>query len=564
MGCSAHCSPYRLNYYFPKPRGRLNYLRVLCDLILSQIRGFKSRVIVLLSELVQTMGHQNFITSLITAYMVKDAAFASLEKEVACLREEITELKELLRLQRQRRFGKKGEANKSNDEKASATITVATHTRKKKIGRLLDTKNLHRYCIVHDLTESEKVCSCCNKPLHSIGQDVSEQVEIIPAKYSVIEHIRIKYACRSCDKVTMAPKPFAPIPKSIAGASFITDILLNKYQYHLPLYRQSKIMASHNILIPDNTLGNWVMQAGEGLLKVYDALWEIIKAHYLQVDETPVKILEPDKKGYLWTYYAPHVGKGLVVFEISETRSSDVATNRLKNFEGLLQTDAYSGYNSLRKRKGIVGLGCLTHARRKFSEVIKITEDKNGIAAQMLERMKPLYALEAKLRENKYDFRTRKQFRQRIARPILHDIHRWLRRVKNDVPPKSQLGKAIQYTFNQWKYLIGYLRHGEAEIDTNGVENKIREIALGRKNWLFIRHKESGKIHALFYSLILSATLNEINPRVYLHYLLSKIHDIRRGTIDPISLLPDRINIKILAKFAENQIALARKILNAN
>jgi transposase len=518
------------------------------------------------------MGNATILGTLMSAYTFRSVELNQLllkcddlQNKVSSLEEEIAELKELLRLQQQRRFGKKSEASKGNDENKEKAITVSAHTRtRKKPGRLLDTKNLNRYSIVHDLPESDQVCECCKGPLHVIGRDISEQVEVIPAQYTVIEHVRMKYGCRPCQRIKMAPKPFSPIPKAIAGASLITDILVNKYQYHLPLYRQSKIMASNHINIPDNTLGNWTMKVGEGLLTLYEALWEILNASYLQVDETPIKILEPDKKGYLWTYYAPHVGKGMVVFEMSETRSGNIANERLATFNGLLQTDGYKGYDKLRHRKGIVGLGCLSHARRKFNEVVKITGDKKGIAAEMLERMKPLYALEARMREDKRDFRTRKRLRQRIARPITNKIYCWLRTIKNNVPPKSQLGNAIQYTLNQWKYITGYLRHGEAEIDTNKVENKIREIALGRKNWLFMHNEESGKIHALFYSLVLSSVLNEINPRVYLHYVISKIHEIRRGTVKPIDLLPDRIDIIMLQQFAEDQITLAKKLLNSS
>lgn len=285
------------------------------------------------------------------------------------------------------------------------------------------------------------------------------------------------------------------------------------------------------------------------------------KKGYLQVDETPVKVLKPEKKGYLWSYYAPLLG--LVVFELSLTRSGTVAEERLKDFKGLLQTDGYSGYSGLRKREDIVGLGCLTHARRKFSEVFKITKNSKGIAAQAIERLKPVYALEEKMRILKFSFHTRKRLRQKIAWPILKEFRRWLKKCLPEVPPKSKLATAINYTLNQWPYIIRYLRHGMAEIDTNWVENEIRNIALGKKNWLFIGNKDTGKAHALFYSLILSAILNDLNPRVYIHYLVTKIHDIRRGLIEAGSLLPHVIDKKVLQAFSEKIISEGKKILNA-
>lgn len=511
--------------------------------------------------------------NLLQAYALRSIEVCQLHERLSSLEGEIARLKEMIKAQQDALFGKKSEASKSKpDEESSGedtpennshagTTTVAAHTRKTRGSRTLDTKSLPKYTVIHDLLQEQKECACCGKPLHLIGQEKSEQLELIPSRYCIIEHLRMKYGCRPCDSIVMAPKPPAPLPKAIAGPSVLTDVILNKYQYHLPLYRQSKIMKSYGLTISDKTLSNWVMDSGEGLLQMHDALWVILKNRYLQVDETPVKVLETDKKGYVWAYFAPNVGKGLVAFEFSEDRLGSVASTRLKTFNGLLQTDGYSGYKALRNREGIVGFGCLSHARRKFSEVVKVSKSKTGIAQEMIDRMKPLYTLEARMRDASLNHRTRKRLRQKIARPILKDIHAWLRAVKPQVLPKSKLGKAIQYTLNQWPYLIAYLNHGMAEIDTNYVENKIREIALGKKNWLFFGNKDCGKIHALFYSLIISAIINELNPRVYIHYLLTKIHDIRRGTIDPITLLPDRIDCDALEQFALGQIEFGQKMM---
>jgi transposase len=517
--------------------------------------------------------------NLLKAYALRSIEVCQLHERLSSLEGEIARLKEMIKAQQDALFGKKSEASKSinppqegqeaglscddttGNKTHAGTTTVAAHTRKTRGSRTLDSKSLPKYTEIHDLSQEQKVCPCCGKSLHYIGQEKSEQLEIIPSRYCIIEHIRMKYGCRPCDSIVMAPKPPAPLPKAIAGPSLLTDVILNKYQYHLPLYRQSKIMKSYGLVVSDKTLSNWIMGSGEGLLKMHDALWVILKNRYLQVDETPVKVLETNKKGYIWAYFAPNVGKGLVAFEFSEDRRGSIAFERLKTFNGLLQTDGYSGYKALRDREGIVGFGCLSHARRKFSEVVKTSKSKDGIAQEMIDRMKPLYALEARMRDASLNHRTRKRLRQKSARPILKDIHAWLRAVKPRVLPKSKLGKAIQYTLNQWPYLIAYLKHGMAEIDTNYVENKIREIALGKKNWLFFGNKDCGKIHALFYSLIISAIINDLNPRVYIHYLLTKIHDLRRGALDPITLLPDRIDCNALEQFALGQIALGQKIM---
>lgn len=492
--------------------------------------------------------------------------------KIATLEEEIARLREQLQLAQQRHFGKKsdiGETPVNNDTPENQAQTIAGYTRQKKkktSGRLIDLSSLPHHYFHHDLAEKDKICCGCNHPLHFIGKETPEgQLEILPQRFYAAVHVRYKYGCYACETIRMAPKEAPPIPKALAGGSVITEVLINKYQYHLPLYRQSKMMASLGVQVPDNTLGNWVMQIGSSFTKLYDALWKaVLSSGYLQVDETPVKVLKPEKNGYLWSYFAPWVGQGLIIFELSLTRSADVPEKRLASFKGLLQTDGYNGYQGLRGRKDIEGLGCITHARRKFSEVVKITKNQHGIAAKALERLKPLYELEARMREREYSFHTKKRLRQKIAFPILKEFGIWLKKMISLVPPKSQLAKAIQYSLNQWPYLIKYLRHGQAEIDTNWVEGEIRNIAIGKKNWMFIGNQNSGQIHSLFYSLILSAILNKLNPRLYLHYLTTKVHDIRRDKIDPMTLLPHTIDRDELAAFANKLFADAKKVLDSS
>ena len=495
----------------------------------------------------------------------------ALDLKVLSLQDEITCLKEQLLLMQQQRFGKKSEshvgepmANVNNQP----LDNVSGYTRKKKTkinGRLLDTSKLPRHTFYHQLPESEQSCKICNHLLTKVGQDISEQLEVLPLRLYVAEHVRYKYACRSCETIKMAPKEKSPIPKSLAGGSLITEIIVNKYQYHLPLYRQSKILVNYGAMIPDNTLGQLVIQSGVGLLPVLEEAWKaLLTASYLQVDESPVKILKPEKTGYLWIYFAPHIGKGLVMFELSLTRSRKLAENRLEKFKGILQADGYNGYQTLRKRDCIIGVGCLSHARRKFVEVFKVTNNPDGIAAQMIATLKPLYALETKLRELGTSFRTRKRLRQKQAWPILKSIYPWLKQQLKNVPPKSKLALAIKYMLTQWPYLIAYLRHGSVDIDTNLVENNIRPTALGKHNWLFMGHEDSGKIHALWYSLVLSAMINGLNPRIYIHYLLTQIHNIRSGKVTPASLLPHTIECEKLQNFADQQIALAKLVLDSS
>lgn len=502
-----------------------------------------------------------------------EAERQSAKLKIASLEEKITILQEEVLLMLQRLFGKKSETQVGKpviaNDTPELTIAVSAHTRKKNTksrGRNIDTSALPRHKVYHDLVLDEQVCRHCHNILEKMGQDVCEQLEILPKLLYVVEHIRYKYMCRTCRSIVMSPKLPAPLPKAMAGGSLLTDVIVSKYQYHLPLYRQSKIFASFNADIPDNTLGNWVMQTGAELMPLLlPAMWQAtLTTNYLQVDETPVKVQKPNKQGYLWTYSAPLVGRGLVVFEFSLTRSSMVAEERLAKFKGLLQTDGYAGYNNLRKRCDITGLGCLTHARRRFSEVLKITRNTTGIASEFINRIKPLYVLEELMRESKFSFHTRKILRQKQAWPILKALLPWLKQQLTKVPPKSKLAEAIGYTLNQWRYIIAYLRHGMAEIDTNWVENEIRPIALGKKNWLFMNNEDSGAVNAFWYSLVSSAIMNGLNPRIYIHYLLMNLHNMRRQYVDPMTLLPHTIDPLKLQIFETEQIAFAKQVLDSS
>jgi len=266
----------------------------------------------------------------------------SQKEEIRSLKEEIARLKEQLALAKNHRFGKKKESGdiiiqpevlpESGLPESPPLVPVAAHTRKapgkKQGGRPLGTSHLPKFQIHHDIKDEDKQCSCCQGALHLVGKDTSEQLELLPQRFYVAEHIRYKYSCRHCEKIRMGPKEPAPIPKALAGPSLLTEVIINKYHAHLPLYRQSKLIENLGVHIPDNTLGNWVMAVGEALMPLYPALWaDLKKQRYLQVDETPVKLQKPDKKAYLWCYLAPWVS--LVIFEMSLTRQCEVVETRL-------------------------------------------------------------------------------------------------------------------------------------------------------------------------------------------------------------------------------------------
>jgi transposase len=506
---------------------------------------------------------------------------AQLEHQLESALQKIKWFEEQFKLSQSRQFAKSSEtsaslqaelifnadeglSNSSKEVEETAEKEANTYThRKQKKGRHIDTSILPRRQEIHDLIAEQKICGDCQGPLHKVRDEISEQIEIIPKQLYVVEHIHPQYACRHCVTMTAAEKPCAPIPKGMAGASLITDVIISKYEHHLPLYRQSQIYGGLGSIIPDNTLGHWVMQAGEGITCLDNALQTaIIQAAYLQVDETPVKVLIPERQAYMWVFHSPSRSHRLVRFRFDLSRSGNIAQEELKDYIGLLQTDGYAGYNGVREQSGIIALGCAAHARRKFAEVVKISTTKSpGKAQKALSYFAQLYSLEQQARQEQMDFAERKHLRQTQAIPILLEFEQWLRTSKNQVPPQSTLGKAIDYTLKQWHYLIRYTEHGEAEIDNNWIENQIRPFALGKKNWLFLLHEASAQVAALFYSLIQSAKLNAHNPRIYIHYLLTQIHSLRKKQVNPVDLLPHRISHETLAQFAQREFQKAQSIL---
>jgi transposase len=483
----------------------------------------------------------------------------SLEQERLDLKNKYNYLLEQIRLMKQRQFAKKTEQitelmqkdlifddlePEEKEAEEPVTETISYTRQKKQVGRKIDTSKLPREQVIHDLSAEEKKCATCGKELEKIGEDISEQLEYIPAQLKVIEHIRPKYTCRCCETITSAEKPESPIPKSMAGGSLISDVIIKKYDHHLPWYRQAKIFAQAGIDIPANTIGNWFMEAGAVLEPLRIALWEqLTQTNVLQADETTVKILEKDIKGYMWVYHSCVPENRFVIFEYDQSRGKAVVNETLENYQGILQSDGYSGYNGMREKAGVIQLGCWAHCRRKFVEIIKLT-NKTGTAHEMVGLIRKLYEIEEKARKEQLKFTERKELRQKEAKPIIEKIHKCLTKAKP--PPKSAIDKAINYALNQWEYLERYLDYGAAEIDNNWIENQIRPFALGRKNWMFIGNKDAADTAAFFYSIIQTCKLNNIECHKYLTYVLNQAGKMRRHEIDPKNLLPQFINQDLL------------------
>ena len=332
----------------------------------------------------------------------------------------------------------------------------------------------------------------------------------------------------------------------------MSEILIGKYYYHLPFYRQSKLFKNLGLELPDNTIAGWAMQSAEQLEPLGIALWrELGHIRALQADETRVKILEPDKKGYMFLYHSYLPDKRFVIFDFNLSRAGEIINERLKDFTGLLQTDGYSGYNTQRDREDVITFGCWDHARRKYTDVIKgCGNNKSGKAGQMLKKIAELYKVEAEIKDK--SFSARKTARQERSTKILKVIKSFVDKI--NAPPNSLLGKAVTYTKNQWTELTRYVEHGEAQISNCWVENLVRPFAVGRRNWLFMGNEQSAQKAALIYSLIQSALLNDLDPRAYLEYVLNQVHRMRRREVDPATLLPHTIDRSLLEKSTDDKV----------
>lgn len=384
-----------------------------------------------------------------------------------------------------------------------------------------------------------------------IGEEVTEELDYLPARFICRRYIRPNYVrlaqpsvgvaatgpwpsdlvsqvlaeLEEQKQVVIAPLPPRLIEKGYVGAGLMAQIVISKYEDHLPLYRQEKIYwERHGVKISRQSLAEWVAQAAFWLKPIYEFMKKnSLLRGYLQADETPIRYLDPDRPGkaqlgYLWTYSAPG---GDVLFDWQTTRSKAAPAEFLKTFKGHLQTDAYGVYLSLAKdRKGELTLvGCWAHCRRNFVEALQ--EDRR--VGWVVRQIGHLYGVEKKLREGRAGPRLRGAVRAAQARPVLNRVRKALQRMASKVLPKSGFGQAINYALDQWETLTRYLDDGLLEIDNNPIENAIRPTALGKKNFLFIGHPDAGWYSAVIYSLLGSCRRHGINPHEYLRDILSRL-----------------------------------------
>ena len=426
------------------------------------------------------------------------------------------------------------------------TITVPEHTRRKR-GRKKLPEALPRVDVIHELADAERTCPHDGKPLTEIGEVTSEQLDIVPAKIQVIQHIRKQYACSCGHCIKTAALPPQPIPKSLASPGLLAHITVSKYQDALLLYRQETILKRIGMELPRATLANWMIQTSSLIQPLINLLRDQLLAYdILQMDETPVQVLkEPGKtaqsKSYLWLQRGGPPDQPVVLYDYDPGRGAAVPKRLLDGFKGYLQTDGYDGYNAAVAVNGLTHVGCMAHARRKFSEAVKAQGKKKqrGNAHRKLALIQKLYRIEKQSR--KLTPEERHAHRQQHARPILDELRAWLDKALLQVPPTSATGKALNYLNNEWDKLIRYLDDGRLEIDNNAAENAIRPFVVGRKNWLFSTSVKGVKASANLYSLIETVKANGLEPYAYLRHLFTELPKVE--TVEAIeALLPGNLS----------------------
>ncbi len=452
--------------------------------------------------------------------------------EIACLKQELNNLKRLI-------FGNKNErfipANSSSsqlsldihaDAIAQCNVIKAqkieyirntTEVTKEHPGRTKLPEHLERREIIIEPAQKAEGCK-------KIGDEVTEELEYEPGKLFVNRYIRPKYVLADTKGIIIAPIIDRPLAKAIVGPGLLAQIIIDKYVDHLPLYRQMERFKREGINIAYSTIGDWIKNGcvlldplGESLKKM------VICSNYLHADETPLKVLDKNKKGtthrgFYWVYH--NSIDNLVWFDYREARGREGPNEILKDFKGYLQTDGYNVYDIFKENKDVTVLHCMAHARRKFFEA---KENNAAVAEYALEQIGLLYAIERKAKEQQLTAGEIFQLRQAEALPILESLGKWMKETYIKSLPKSTIGKALGYSIERWSELMMYASDGKLNIDNNPVENSIRPVAIGRKNYLFAGSHEAAERSAMLYSFLGTCKLNNINPFIWLQDVLRRI-----------------------------------------
>jgi transposase len=469
-------------------------------------------------------------------------------QEIAALKARIAILEEQLRLATVKSFAPKSEKLSAlaqmdlfNEAEALAgadalatdatEIMVPAHARARGKRKPIDA-SLPRVRVEHDILDEQKTCACGCR-LSRIGEITSEQFDLIPARAQVLSHVRFKYACRACEgtshegpAVVTATMPAQPIPKSNASPGLLAHIATAKFADGLPLYRLEGILARDRIVVPRTTQASWMIRLGDMIVPLINLCHETqLSYDILQMDETSVQVLKEDgrpaqTKSYMWVRRGGPPGQRIILFDYAASRAGAIPMRLLDEDKGYLQSDAYSGYSAPARREGVIHIGCLDHARRKFVEAVKaqhaIAGTERGLAPEALLIIRRIYVVEKLARDAGMTAEQRHRLRNDKARPIWDELRVWLDRNRNATPPQSLTGKAVGYLADEWPRLIRYLDDGRIEASNVLCENAIRPFVVGRKAWLFCDTPAGAHASARLYSLVESAKANGLNVYDYL------------------------------------------------
>lgn len=438
---------------------------------------------------------------------------------------------------------------------------VRQHQRQKR-GRKPLPLNLPRVPVTIDLPEEQKVAEC-GCPLKRIGEVVAEKLCIKKAEIYIKQEIRPKYA-PSCQcatgigasgEVKIAPVPPQIVPRGIATPELVAHVVTAKFVDGIPLYRQESQFGRMGIDIGRATMVSWILIAAAACSRLLELLTEeVLAGPLINMDETRLQVLRElgrnnTTTSYMWVCRGGPPDRPGILFRYEPSRAGKIPEEFLRDYKGYLQTDGYTGYQSVGNREGISHLGCWAHVRRKFVDVIKGTKGvgKAGIAQDVINRIGKLYEVERQAREEKLNDNQIVARREQEARPILNEIKVVLDQRQKTTPPRSLLGKAIAYALNQWPRLTVYLQKGFLRPDNNLAENTIRPFAVGRKNWLFSGSPRGAEASALMFSLIETAKANNIEPNAYLQFLFTEVP--KSSSDEELrALLPQNLDRKRLVK----------------
>ena len=357
-----------------------------------------------------------------------------------------------------------------------------------------------------------------------MGEEITEVLEYQPGELYVKQYRRIKYARPGGEGVLIGELPVRPVEKAMAGPGLLAQVVIDKYADHLPLYRQMQRFERNGIKLPYSTLTDWVSATCKLIAPLYEALKaEVLQPGYLHADETPIKVLDKDKKGethrgYYWVYHSSI--KKLVLFDYREGRSREGPSEILKNFTGYLQTDGYNAYDIFDGQNQIRHIHCMAHARRMFNDAL---DNDKSMAEYAMGQIQQLYAIERRCSQQGLSYAQIKHIRQMEAVPALTALGKWMKEQYMHVLPKSVIGKALAYSIERWDKLSRYTEDGMLNIDNNPVENSIRPVAIGRKNYLFAGSHEAAKRSAMLYSLIGTCKMHGVEPFAWLKNVLETI-----------------------------------------